>query len=342
MPGRSFSATRTSPALEPQERVRRGLARTFQINTLFPGLNALEAVTLAVGERRGIAGQFWQNIAVLQARRSRKRTTSWCSCGSATAAIRRRANCPTAGSGCWRSRWRWRPSRKCCCSTSRPPACRRRKAATFSRRSPSLSGDLTLLFIEHDMHVVFRFATPHHRDGRRRASSPKARRPRSPPIRACAKSIWGRANMAEPLLTLHSVTRRLRRRGGAARRLAGTAGARQPRRARPQRRRQVDAAAHHHGLHAIARRPRRLARPGYLARCRRIAAPRGGIGWVAQEREIFPSLTVEENLTVAARPGRLDACDASSSCSRAWPSAAATWATSCPAASSRCWRSRAR
>jgi branched-chain amino acid transport system ATP-binding protein len=30
----------------------------------------------------------------------------------------------------------------------------------------------------------------------------------------------------------------------------------------------------------------------------------GGIGWCAQEREIFPSLSVEENLTVAARPGR--------------------------------------
>ena len=29
-----------------------------------------------------------------------------------------------------------------------------------------------------------------------------------------------------------------------------------------------------------------------------------GIGWVAQEREVFPSLSVEENLTVAARPGR--------------------------------------
>ncbi len=28
-----------------------------------------------------------------------------------------------------------------------------------------------------------------------------------------------------------------------------------------------------------------------------------GIGWVAQEREIFPSLSVHENLTVAARPG---------------------------------------
>jgi len=34
--------------------------------------------------------------------------------------------------------------------------------------------------------------------------------------------------------------------------------------------------------------------------------PRLGLGWVAQEREIFPSLTVEENLTVAARPGRWD------------------------------------
>jgi len=31
-----------------------------------------------------------------------------------------------------------------------------------------------------------------------------------------------------------------------------------------------------------------------------------GLGWVAQEREIFPSLSVEENLTVAARPGRWD------------------------------------
>jgi len=29
----------------------------------------------------------------------------------------------------------------------------------------------------------------------------------------------------------------------------------------------------------------------------------GGIGWVAQEREIFPSLTVQENLMVAARAG---------------------------------------
>jgi branched-chain amino acid transport system ATP-binding protein len=34
---------------------------------------------------------------------------------------------------------------------------------------------------------------------------------------------------------------------------------------------------------------------------------RAGIGWVPQEREIFRSLTVDENLAVAARPGRWSA-----------------------------------
>jgi branched-chain amino acid transport system ATP-binding protein len=31
-----------------------------------------------------------------------------------------------------------------------------------------------------------------------------------------------------------------------------------------------------------------------------------GVGWVPQEREVFPSLTLQENLTVVARPGRWD------------------------------------
>jgi branched-chain amino acid transport system ATP-binding protein len=48
--------------LAPDQRVKRGLVRTFQINTLFPHLTALEAVTLAVCERRGVAGQWWQRL----------------------------------------------------------------------------------------------------------------------------------------------------------------------------------------------------------------------------------------------------------------------------------------
>src|SRR5262249_30220088 len=61
--GQIFLGGEDITALEPHQRVRRGLARTFQINTLFPGLNALEAVTLAVCERRNAAGEFWRNVA---------------------------------------------------------------------------------------------------------------------------------------------------------------------------------------------------------------------------------------------------------------------------------------
>jgi branched-chain amino acid transport system ATP-binding protein len=48
--------------LPPHERVKRGLVRTFQINALFPRLTALEAVTLAVCERRGEAADWWRNL----------------------------------------------------------------------------------------------------------------------------------------------------------------------------------------------------------------------------------------------------------------------------------------
>jgi branched-chain amino acid transport system ATP-binding protein len=41
-------------------RVKRGLVRTFQITALFRGLSVLENVTLAVCERRGLAGDWWR------------------------------------------------------------------------------------------------------------------------------------------------------------------------------------------------------------------------------------------------------------------------------------------
>ena len=44
--------------LPEAQRVKRGLGRTFQINTLFGGLSVLENVTLAVAERTGVAGQM--------------------------------------------------------------------------------------------------------------------------------------------------------------------------------------------------------------------------------------------------------------------------------------------
>jgi branched-chain amino acid transport system ATP-binding protein len=60
--GQIFLGEDDITTIKPQERVRRGLVRTFQINTLFPHLNALEAVTLAVCERRGYAGTWWRKL----------------------------------------------------------------------------------------------------------------------------------------------------------------------------------------------------------------------------------------------------------------------------------------
>jgi len=47
-------------ALPQAQRVKRGLARTFQINTLFRGLSVLENVCLAIGERMGVAGDIYR------------------------------------------------------------------------------------------------------------------------------------------------------------------------------------------------------------------------------------------------------------------------------------------
>lgn len=47
--------------LTQHERVKRGLARTFQINRLFADLTVLESVTMAVNERLGIGSRSWKS-----------------------------------------------------------------------------------------------------------------------------------------------------------------------------------------------------------------------------------------------------------------------------------------
>jgi len=60
--GDIFLSDEKITALRPEARVRRGLARTFQINSLFPQLTALESVTLAVLEREGQAHNWWRSL----------------------------------------------------------------------------------------------------------------------------------------------------------------------------------------------------------------------------------------------------------------------------------------
>jgi ABC-type branched-subunit amino acid transport system ATPase component len=56
-------------ALDPHQRVRLGMARTFQINQLFPDLTPLEHIGLAVSERLGSGGDWWRLVGVPEAER---------------------------------------------------------------------------------------------------------------------------------------------------------------------------------------------------------------------------------------------------------------------------------
>jgi branched-chain amino acid transport system ATP-binding protein len=53
--------------LSQHERVKRGLSRTFQINTLFPGLSVLESVVLAICGRKGLTRIWHRTVARQQA-----------------------------------------------------------------------------------------------------------------------------------------------------------------------------------------------------------------------------------------------------------------------------------
>ncbi|MCT7325104.1 ABC transporter ATP-binding protein [Ralstonia mojiangensis] len=49
--------------LPAHQRVKRGITRTFQINTLFPGLTVLESVMLAIFERTGASWHWRRTVA---------------------------------------------------------------------------------------------------------------------------------------------------------------------------------------------------------------------------------------------------------------------------------------
>jgi branched-chain amino acid transport system ATP-binding protein len=145
-------------SLKPNQRVKRGLARTFQINTLFSQLSALEAVTLAVCERRGVAGNFWQRLptfadAVDEAQAILKSL----SLGSDASRLTREL-----------AYGQQRLLEIALALATRPrvllldePAAGvpREESGELFAAIAGLSKDITVLFIEHDMDIVFRFAS---------------------------------------------------------------------------------------------------------------------------------------------------------------------------------------
>jgi branched-chain amino acid transport system ATP-binding protein len=155
--GRIFLGEEEITTLSPEARVKRGLVRTFQINTLFPHLNALEAVALAICERRGVAGVFWRRLP----------------------AYREAVEEAHAILGSLRLGTSWRrPTRELAYGQQRlleialalatrprvllldEPAAGvpRDESAELFDVIAGLSQEIAVLFIEHDMDVVFRFA----------------------------------------------------------------------------------------------------------------------------------------------------------------------------------------
>ncbi|QRX83045.1 ABC transporter ATP-binding protein [Glaciimonas sp. PAMC28666] len=61
--GKVFFGEEDITGLSQHARVKRGMTRTFQINTLFAGLTVLESIILAICERRGLRYRWYQTVA---------------------------------------------------------------------------------------------------------------------------------------------------------------------------------------------------------------------------------------------------------------------------------------
>jgi ABC-type branched-subunit amino acid transport system ATPase component len=145
-------------SMTPQARVKRGLARTFQINSLFAHLNPLEAVTLAVCERRGIAARFWQNVAVNKdAIEEAYDILSKLKLGDVCYQPTREL--PYGRQRLLEIALALATKPKVLLLDEPAAGVPQEESGDIFEVVAGLSNELTLLFIEHDMHVVFRFAT---------------------------------------------------------------------------------------------------------------------------------------------------------------------------------------
>ena len=274
-PGMYCWVTRTSPHCTGS-RVKRGLVRTFQINTLFPGLEPLEAVTLAVCERKlGVANNWWRGLGAFRAEIDEAYAI--------LESLRLRRGVPTASTR-ELAYGQQRLLEIALALATKPKVLLLDEPAAGVPRQDSrelfdaiadLPGDISVLFIEHDMELVFRFASRVivMVGGRLLLEGTPAEIAAE---RASARSVPGtQPAWLKPLLALDEV----RAGYGESIVLDGVSmavvGRRQPCRARAQRCRQIDLAADDNGIYPAGRGQPALARPRHRSR---LAVSTGAIG----------------------------------------------------------------
>jgi branched-chain amino acid transport system ATP-binding protein len=143
---------------KPDVRVKKGLARTFQINTLFPKLSALESVTLAVLEREGQAHNWWRALPRFGAAIDEAQGIL-VSLGMESAAFRITTELPYGQQRLLEIALALATRPKVLLLDEPAAGVPKDESAALFDAIDGLSRSLTILFIEHDMDVVFRFAS---------------------------------------------------------------------------------------------------------------------------------------------------------------------------------------
>ena len=156
--GEILLADENVTALKPYQRVRRGLARTFQINTLFPHLTALESVTLAVLERDGHAHNWWRALPSFSAATD-EAVSILTSLGLQKILDRETRELAYGQQRLLEIALALATRPKVLLLDEPAAGVPKGESAELFTAVEGLSSELTVLFIEHDMDVVFRFAS---------------------------------------------------------------------------------------------------------------------------------------------------------------------------------------
>jgi branched-chain amino acid transport system ATP-binding protein len=144
-------------ALAQHERVKRGMTRTFQINTLFAGLTVLESVTLAVCERKGRAG-IWHRTAARQREEAAEAQALLERLRLAADANTLTRDLPYGKQRLVEIALALATRPKILLLDEPAAGIPGGESAELFTAIAALPRDVTILFIEHDMGLVFRFA----------------------------------------------------------------------------------------------------------------------------------------------------------------------------------------